>query len=68
LRPITLLCTIVLLCNSVYERWLPVLNTQDLTDACYGFAGSALAFVFLFLVHRHGLRPNPHAEKAVEQP
>ncbi len=49
----------LLLANSIYELFLPVLNTPDIVDAYFGFAGTLLGFVFLFFVYRWGLKPNP---------
>ena len=49
----------LLLANLVYELFIPILNTPDIVDAYFGFAGTFLGFVFLFLVHRYGLKLNP---------
>lgn len=48
---------LVLLCNFVYEMWIPILNTPDMVDAYYGFTGTVLAFVFLLITKEYGLRP-----------
>jgi hypothetical protein len=61
------LCAFCLLCNFGYERWLSVLNTPDMTDAWYGLAGTLTAFLFLALVKRSGLRPNPLAAQAAQE-
>lgn len=45
--------------NFVYELFIPVLNTRDVTDAWYGTAGTLVAMAFLFLVSRAGLQDNP---------
>jgi hypothetical protein len=48
----------VLLGNFIYELWIPILNTPDIIDACYGFWGTFLACVFLFLTKKYGLKAN----------
>lgn len=49
----------MLLANLVYELYIPILNTPDIVDAYFGFVGTFLGFLFLFFVHRFGLKPNP---------
>ncbi len=53
---------LVLLMNFVYEFWIPVLNTPDIFDAYYGFAGTISALLFLFITKRYGLRLNPTSD------
>jgi hypothetical protein len=53
----------VLLSNFVYELWIPMLNTPDIIDAYYGFWGTSLAFVFLLLTKKYGLKANTTAGK-----
>lgn len=48
----------MLLANLVYELYLPILNTPDIVDVYFGFAGTLLGFVFLFFVYRFGLKIN----------
>lgn len=45
--------------NLVYELLLPVLNTRDPIDAAYGLVGSLLAWLWIGLVRRFGLRAVP---------
>ncbi|MFC3716240.1 hypothetical protein ACFONC_08755 [Luteimonas soli] len=47
--------------NLAYEFLLPLLNTRDPVDAAYGVGGTLLAFAWLWIVQRAGLRPNPKA-------
>ncbi|GAB3986663.1 hypothetical protein GCM10028807_04560 [Spirosoma daeguense] len=56
---ICMLGAIIALANGVYERWIPILNTLDETDALYGFAGTLLGLVFLIIVKKYGLSNNP---------
>lgn len=50
---------VLLLANLVYELFIPVLNTPDMVDAYFGFAGTFFGGLFLFCVKRFGLRSNP---------
>ena len=52
----------LLLANLIYELFISILNTPDITDAYFGFAGIFLGFLFLYSVYRFGLKPNPLAE------
>lgn len=45
--------------NLIYELFIPVLNTPDIVDAWFGIVGSFLGGIFLFFIHRYGLKPNP---------
>lgn len=47
-----------MLLNFVYELFIPVLNTPDIIDAYYGFAGTVIAQLFLVLVYKWGLQEN----------
>lgn len=49
-------CLAVLLANILYEAFLPVLNTRDLTDAVYGIAGSLLGGAYVCWLNRFGYR------------
>lgn len=60
---ITLLGIIILALNFIYERWISVLNTPDMMDAYYGVAGTIIAFIFLLLVKRWGLKLYTHPPK-----
>lgn len=53
---------VLLLANLIYELFISILNTPDITDAYFGFAGIFLGFLFLYSVYRFGLKPNPLAE------
>lgn len=46
----------IIFINAVYELWIPVLNTRDITDAYYGIAGAVTGFIFLSLVKKYGLK------------
>ncbi len=59
LRPIVLLGLAVMLCNLVYESFVPVLNTPDPVDAYYGLVGAALGLALLGVIDRYGMIPNP---------
>ena len=50
--------TAILISNIVYESWIDVLNTPDIVDAFYGFAGTILSFIFLWLTKKYGLKIN----------
>lgn len=49
-------CLVVLLANVLYEAFLPILNTRDLTDAVYGIAGSLLGGAYACWLNRFGYR------------
>jgi len=58
---ITFLGIFLILANLIYELWIPVLNTPDLIDAYFGFAGTLVAFIFLLLTSKYGLNINTQA-------
>lgn len=60
-RYVIVLGIALLLANLIYELFIPVLNTPDIVDAYFGFTGTILGFLFLFLVYKSGLNPNPIA-------
>ncbi|SEG67820.1 hypothetical protein [Sphingobacterium lactis] len=60
---VLLLGIAVVLFNYLYEYVLPWLNTRDALDAHYGFWGSLLAIVEMFLISRYGLRENKYESK-----
>lgn len=61
---ITALGISILISNLIYELFIPVLNTPDIVDAYFGFAGTILAFIFLGITKKFGLKLNPfRAEK-----
>ncbi|MDO5698985.1 MAG: hypothetical protein Q4G51_13535 [Dermatophilus congolensis] len=67
LREIALFTAAVLAANDIYEGGLTLWNTKDLVDAHYGAVGSLVAFGYLVLVKRHGLRRAPAASGAGER-
>lgn len=48
----------LLLINFIWEKWISILNTPDIIDAYYGFAGIFLSFLFLFFTKQFGLELN----------
>lgn len=46
---------LVIASNFIYEMFLPVLNTTDILDACYGLAGVVMSLVYLYFVGKYGL-------------
>ena len=64
IKPIVWLGVAILLCNFVYERFIPFINTPDPMDAVYGLVGTALGFLVLWVMDRHGLIANPALGKA----
>jgi len=59
---IVILGTIILSINIIYELWIGILNTPDVIDAYYGFWGTLLAFLFLFITKKYGLQENVAAQ------
>lgn len=47
--------------NIIYESFIDILNTPDITDAYYGLAGTAFAFLFLLVSKKYGFVPNPRS-------
>lgn len=45
--------------NVAYEFLLPLMNTRDPLDAAYGVLGTLLAFAWLWIAGRAGMRPMP---------
>ncbi|GLR19941.1 hypothetical protein [Portibacter lacus] len=62
-RYIVLFGVLILLSNVVFEYWITVLNTPDIIDSYFGYAGTLLAFLFLFVSWKIGMMDNPLAEK-----
>lgn len=50
------LCIIVVLINVIVETFVTVLNTPDVIDAVYGFAGVLLAGIFAVVAKKYGLK------------
>lgn len=55
LRSITAAALIMSVLNIVYECFLPILNTPDISDAVFGVIGVAVAYVFLIILRKNGL-------------
>lgn len=49
---------VLLVANLIYELYIPILNTPDIIDAYFGFAGTALGFLYLYFVFKFGLKSN----------
>lgn len=47
---------LIILINFIFELWINVLNTADITDAWYGVAGVVLGLVYLAWMSRYGVR------------
>ncbi len=56
---IAILCCFMVMVNFIYELWIPIFNSCDITDACYGSLGTLVAFVFLVWAKTFGLKLNP---------
>lgn len=56
-----LLALTVMVINIIYELFIPVLNTRDITDAWYGVAGCIVGGVYLLFVKQYGVKPLPSA-------
>ena len=48
---------LILLINLAYETLIPILNTPDPIDACYGVVGVALGTLEIYAIKRWGLEP-----------
>lgn len=59
IKPLLLLALSVMVVNVIYELFIPVLNTRDITDAWYGVAGSIAGGVYLLFVKQYGVKPVP---------
>lgn len=59
IKPLLLLVLTVMVVNVIYELFIPVLNTRDITDAWYGVAGSIAGGLYLVLVKQYGVKPAP---------
>lgn len=53
----------LILANVIYELLLPLLNTRDPMDAVYGAVGTLLAFAWLWVTERIGLKALPDPGK-----
>lgn len=47
---------LLLAANFIYELYIPILNTPDIMDACFGAIGTVVAFLFLSYVQFFGLK------------
>lgn len=57
MRRLALAGLALVVANLVYEFLLPLMNTRDPMDAAYGVAGTLLAFAWLWIIRRFGLKP-----------
>lgn len=57
MRHMALAALALIVANVAYELLLPLLNTRDPIDALYGAAGTLLAFAWMWIIHRFGLKP-----------
>ncbi len=57
MRHLALAGLALVMANVAYECLLPLMNTRDPMDAAYGVAGTLLAFAWLWIVRRFGLKP-----------
>lgn len=58
-RSIWLIMAGVIAVNFIVELWLTVLNTPDLSDACWGVAGVVIGGLVLAVIDRWGARTPP---------
>ncbi len=63
-RHVALAALILIAGNVIYELFLPLLNTRDPMDAAYGVTGTLLAFAWLWVVKRIGLKVKRAKTKA----
>ena len=57
MRHMALAALALIVANVAYEFLLPLLNTRDPIDALYGVVGTLLAFAWMWIIHRFGLKP-----------
>lgn len=61
-RYIIFLGIFFIMANLVYELYIPILNTPDIMDAYFGFAGILFGLLFLLTIYKYGLKSNPEVE------
>lgn len=66
-KPLLLLALTVMVINIIYELFIPVLNTRDITDAWYGIAGCITGGLYLVLVKQYGVKPVPSAADTAQK-
>lgn len=49
---------LLLVANALCETVLGFINTPDLIDMCFGFAGTGISFLTLLIIYTFGLLPN----------
>ena len=49
---------VIILSNFIYEIFLPILNTTDIVDAVYGFVGTVISLIYLYIISKYGFKPN----------
>ncbi|MGM0171888.1 hypothetical protein IGJ39_001993 [Enterococcus sp. AZ140] len=57
---------LLLVANALCETVLGFINTPDIIDMYYGFAGTGISFLTLLIIYKFGLSPN--SEKRESQP
>ena len=55
-KAVILLGITIILLNLFVERFVTILNTPDIADACYGIAGVILAGIFITIIKLFGLK------------
>ena len=49
---------VIILSNFIYEIFLPILNTTDIVDAVYGFVGTVISLIYLYIISKYGFKTN----------
>ncbi|MBO0460739.1 MULTISPECIES: hypothetical protein [Enterococcus] len=57
---------LLLVANALCETVLGFINTPDIIDMYFGFAGTGISFLTLLIIYKFGLSPN--SEKRESQP
>ena len=55
IKVITIVAVVIGVLNTIYECFLPFLNTSDIIDAIFGVCGTITAYVYLLLLKKNGL-------------
>lgn len=63
-RSIILLGVVFIVGNLLCETVMTFLNTPDIVDAYFGFLGTVVSFLFLFVTKKYGLTPIKAENKA----
>jgi len=62
MRIISIACFVIISLNFIFELFITVLNTRDMVDAYYGVGGTAMAYVFLLIAKKWGLKAFPSSQ------